>query len=259
MLSGSFSPGTWTRMRLAPCRWMVGSRVPSSSIRRRTTSSDWVTAARTRSSRAESVSATVILPLGAESIANSRALRGAESRRRHDRVQIAKLAQRLFGLAGVGQGQDHLLALRAEPAIADPRLPQLEPNVAYERVELVLDERVRVDLEQEVRPSLQIEAQRDLPLGQPVGQLAEEGLAEEVRQRETHRNFAKRSVAVVAIELVGLSVVGDDKVRPAVLIVIEQGDAERFRTAVEDAAGRGDVFESAVTAIVEEPAGVCPR
>ena len=46
MLSGSFSPGTCTRMRSLPWRWMVGSRVPTSSIRRRTISSDWVTAAR---------------------------------------------------------------------------------------------------------------------------------------------------------------------------------------------------------------------
>ena len=46
MLSGSLSPGTCTRMRSLPWRWMVGSRVPTSSIRRRTISSDWVTAAR---------------------------------------------------------------------------------------------------------------------------------------------------------------------------------------------------------------------
>ena len=26
MLSGSFSPGTWTRMRSSPWRWIVGSR-----------------------------------------------------------------------------------------------------------------------------------------------------------------------------------------------------------------------------------------
>ena len=38
MLSGSFSPGTCTRMRFSPWRWMVGSRVPTSSIRRRTIS-----------------------------------------------------------------------------------------------------------------------------------------------------------------------------------------------------------------------------
>ena len=44
MFSGSFSPGTWTRMRSAPWRWIEASRVPSSSMRRRTTSSDWLIA-----------------------------------------------------------------------------------------------------------------------------------------------------------------------------------------------------------------------
>ena len=33
-------PGTWIRMRSVPWRWMVGSRVPVSSTRRRMISSD---------------------------------------------------------------------------------------------------------------------------------------------------------------------------------------------------------------------------
>ncbi len=33
-------PGTWIRMRSAPSRWIVGSRVPTSSTRRRMISSD---------------------------------------------------------------------------------------------------------------------------------------------------------------------------------------------------------------------------
>ena len=36
-------PGTWIRMRSSPCRWIVGSRVPTSSIRRRMISSAWRT------------------------------------------------------------------------------------------------------------------------------------------------------------------------------------------------------------------------
>ena len=46
--AGSCSPGTCTRMRLAPWRWIRGSTVPSSSTRRRTISIDWVTAWLTR-------------------------------------------------------------------------------------------------------------------------------------------------------------------------------------------------------------------
>ena len=49
MFSGSFSPGTWTRMRSSPWRWIDASRVPSWSMRRRTTSIDWSTADLARS------------------------------------------------------------------------------------------------------------------------------------------------------------------------------------------------------------------
>jgi len=34
-------PGTWIRIRSSPWRMIVGSRVPTSSIRRRTISSAW--------------------------------------------------------------------------------------------------------------------------------------------------------------------------------------------------------------------------
>ena len=37
------TPGTWIRMRSAPWRWMVGSRVPTSSMRRRMISRLWRT------------------------------------------------------------------------------------------------------------------------------------------------------------------------------------------------------------------------
>jgi len=41
---GSCRPGTWTRMRSEPCRWMIGSVVPSSLTRRPITSIDWAAA-----------------------------------------------------------------------------------------------------------------------------------------------------------------------------------------------------------------------
>ena len=69
------------------------------------------------------------------------------------------------------------------------------------------------------------------------------------------RDVFEGAVAQVAIELVGLRVVGDQQVGPAVAIVIQQGHAQRFRRAVEDAALRRDIFERAVAAVAEEPAG----
>src|SRR5260221_2492263 len=49
------------------------------------------------------------------------------------------------------------------------------------------------------------------------------------------------SVAKIAIELVGLRVIGDEKIGPAVLIKVEHGNANRFRTGVKDSAGGGDL------------------
>ena len=40
------------------------------------------------------------------------------------------------------------------------------------------------------------------------------------------------------------------------LVVVQHGDAQRFRTAVEDAARRSDIFECAVAAIAKQPAGL---
>ena len=65
-----------------------------------------------------------------------------------------------------------------------------------------------------------------------------------------HGFFAERAVAIVAIELVGLRVVGEKKVRPAVVVVVEHGDAERFRRGVAEAGFLRHVFESAIAAIV---------
>src|SRR6266404_1495431 len=63
------------------------------------------------------------------------------------------------------------------------------------------------------------------------------------------------SVAQIAIKLVGLSVVGNEKIGPAILIEIEHGNTERFRTGVKDSAGGSNIFERSVAAIAEKPAG----
>jgi hypothetical protein len=52
-----------------------------------------------------------------------------------------------------------------------------------------------------------------------------------------------------------LSIVGDEEIGPTVLIEIEHGDTQGFGAGVKNAAGGGDIFKSAVAAIVKEPAG----
>ena len=78
------------------------------------------------------------------------------------------------------------------------------------------------------------------------------------RHARLERHVLERAVPQVAIQLVRLRVVGHEDVGPAVLIVIEQRDAERLRARVEDAARGGDVLERAVAAVAEQPAGLTP-
>ena len=52
-------PGTWIRMRSSPWRWIVGSRVPTSSTRRRTISTDWSMVRSSVACRSASLSRTV--------------------------------------------------------------------------------------------------------------------------------------------------------------------------------------------------------
>src|SRR5260370_16988784 len=60
---------------------------------------------------------------------------------------------------------------------------------------------------------------------------------------------------LVAIELVGLGVVGYEQIGPPIVVVVEQRDSQRLGTTVEDSACRGDVFKRAVPFFVKEPAG----
>src|SRR5262249_3164620 len=72
----------------------------------------------------------------------------------------------------------------------------------------------------------------------------------------------ERPIALIAIKLVGLSVVGDQEVGPAVLVVIEHGHTQRFRAAVKNPGRCCDIFKSAIPPIMKQPAGlpdVCLR
>src|SRR6202142_4193846 len=75
-------------------------------------------------------------------------------------------------------------------------------------------------------------------------------------ERDFDRAIFERSVALVPVQLVGLSIVCHEQIGVSALVIVEHGDAEGFRTAVEDAAGGGDVLEGTITAIVKQPAGL---
>ena len=71
-----------------------------------------------------------------------------------------------------------------------------------------------------------------------------------------HGDVLECAIALIAIELVGLRVVGYEQIGPAVAIVIEHGDAQRFRAGVKDAALGSDVLKSSIAAIVKKPASL---
>ena len=59
----------------------------------------------------------------------------------------------------------------------------------------------------------------------------------------------ERAVAVVAIEFVWFGVVRDEEIDPAVVVIIEQCDAERLTGRIVDTCACGDVFKRAVAAV----------
>ena len=82
------------------------------------------------------------------------------------------------------------------------------------------------------------------------------------RDSSAHRDIFERAVAQVAIQLIGLRIVRDQNIRPAVPIVIEQRHTQRFRGGIENAALRRDIFKRSVAAIAKQPAGgavICLR
>ena len=73
-------------------------------------------------------------------------------------------------------------------------------------------------------------------------------------QSGLHCGVLECAVVLIAIQLVRLGVIGHEQIRPAIVVVIEQRDSQRFGTAVEDSARRSDIFERAVATIMKEPA-----
>src|SRR5580658_8271450 len=71
-----------------------------------------------------------------------------------------------------------------------------------------------------------------------------------------YRGVFERAVALIAIELVGLGVVGDEQIRPAVVILIEKRNPQRFGAAVENSTYGRHVLEGSIAAVVKQPAGL---
>src|SRR5439155_12886924 len=74
------------------------------------------------------------------------------------------------------------------------------------------------------------------------------------RQTRLDGDILELSIAKIAIEFVWLRVVSHNQVGPAIVVIIEHGDAESLRAAVEHDARCSDVVEGTVATIVKQPA-----
>ena len=59
---------------------------------------------------------------------------------------------------------------------------------------------------------------------------------------------------LIAIELVGLSIVSHEQIGPAVVRIVEQSDSQRFGAAIENSARCRDIFKGAIASIMKQPA-----
>src|SRR5712671_8164325 len=60
------------------------------------------------------------------------------------------------------------------------------------------------------------------------------------------------AIFFIEVEFVGLSVIGNQDVGPAVTVVIEDGDAQAFRSGIAEPGFLGDIFKFAATQVVPQ-------
>ena len=145
---GSCRPGTCTRMRSVPWRWISGSTVPSSLTRRSTIwidcSTDLPDAIGDRRLRNRQPDQP------AAGIADLEAALAAGAEQAAERLrQFAQLGQRSLQIGILDANLDGV-GPRRKPGIADLGLAQRAAHVVADLVELLLLDVVGIDLEQKV-------------------------------------------------------------------------------------------------------------
>ena len=66
-----------------------------------------------------------------------------------------------------------------------------------------------------------------------------------------HAFFGEPALPVIAVQFVGLGVIGDEDIGPTVAVVIENCDPERLTGGVADAGFFGNVFKPAAAQIMK--------
>ena len=180
---GSCKPGTCTRIRSVPCRWISGSTVPSSLTRRSTIWIDCSMVCRMRSVIAACGTVRRISPPPA-----SRRLQGCAGRwSRAEPPSGCDSSRSLVSAVGRSVSLTRTSTLSArdgKAGIADLGLAQHAADVVAHLVELFLLDVVGIDFEQQIRAALQIEAEHEVAL-RPCRPGLDLGLGEEIRNGAT--------------------------------------------------------------------------
>ena len=148
---GSCKPGTCTRMRSVPWRWISGSTVPSSLTRRSTIWIDCSTDWRMRSVIAAGGTVSRISPPPA-SVTSRLRWPLAPSRPPSGCDRSRSLVERVLQIGVLADADLDAVAARSQPGIADPGIAQRAADIVADLVELVFLDVVGIDLEQDCEP-----------------------------------------------------------------------------------------------------------
>src|SRR5277367_1710623 len=69
-------------------------------------------------------------------------------------------------------------------------------------------------------------------------------------------DIGESSVAVVAVEFIGLRVVGFEYIRPAIAVVVQDGDAQGLGGGIGDAGLRAHFLKTAAAQVVKQAAAL---
>src|SRR5258705_5014948 len=64
-----------------------------------------------------------------------------------------------------------------------------------------------------------------------------------------HRLICKSTVAVILVELIWLSVVGNEEIHPTIAVVVDQCDPDRFARGIVESSALCDGFKTAATPV----------
>ena len=160
---GSCRPGTCTRMRSVPCRWITGSTVPSWLTRRSTIWIDCSIVCRMRSVMAACGTVRRINPPPASLI--SRLRWPLEPSRPPSGCDRSRNFASAVCASAILDPHFDIIAARRKAGVTDLVFTQHATGVVAHLIELLFLDVVGIDLQQQIGAALQIETEHEVALG----------------------------------------------------------------------------------------------